>query len=125
MKVEYKPECFSEGVFSGTLVLHKPSVADLFEGSEIAKKGEQAETQLEATKSLLDWSKKFYAEVDIKNIDGSCYKSFDDLMSDSECLAILQEVAVALVVGLNKKKLQAVSPTSGTKTAAKEKSSNK
>lgn len=120
MKIEYKPECFSEGVFSGSLFLKKPSVDDLFVGSEIAKKA--GEDQIAATKELLEWSKKFYIEVNIKNIDGSLYESFEHLMADAECLVILQEVALALVTGINKKKL---SMLSGTKTVAREKSSNK
>lgn len=120
MNIEYKPECFSEGVFSGTLVLKKPSVDDLFTGSAIAKKA--GEDQIASTKELLDWSKKFYAEVDVKSVDGSVYKSFDELMGDAECLAILQDVALALVTGINKKKL---SMLSGMKKVGKEKSDNK
>lgn len=108
-EVRYIPECFEQGVFSGHLVLLKPSVHDLFEGSSIVKKA--ASDEIEATKELLSWSKNFYKEVDVKSIDGSHYETFDSLMSDAECLAILQEVAMTLVGGINKKKLMMTPPS--------------
>jgi hypothetical protein len=105
-EVQYEPECFNEGVFSGSLVLRKPSINDLFEGSAITQKAK--DNEIAATKELLLWSKAFYLKVDIKNcVDGSAFLSFDEMMEDSECLPILQEVAVALVTGISKKKLQA------------------
>jgi hypothetical protein len=90
--------------FEGHLVLRKPTVADLFEGTAIAKRCE-GENELEATTELLKWSSKFYMEVAIKNLgDDSLYKSFDDLMQDAETFIVLQEVALALVTGVSKKK---------------------
>lgn len=102
-EIKFEPECVKDGVFKGHLILIKPSVNDLFDGSSIAKKAEADE--LGSTKELLNWSKKFYKEVSIESVDGSKYQSFEELMEDAECLAVLQEVAVALVTGLNKKKL--------------------
>jgi hypothetical protein len=111
-EIKFVPECVKDGVFTGHLVLIKPSVNDLFDGSAIAKKSESDE--LGSTKDLLSWSKKFYKEVAIESVDGSKYQSFDELMEDAECLAVLQEVAVALVTGLNKKKLMtALTPKKG------------
>lgn len=102
-EIKFEPECIKDGVFKGHLILLKPSVNDLFDGSAIAKKGETDEVG--STRDLLAWSKKFYKSVSIESIDGSKYTSFDELMDDAECLAVLQEVAVALVSGVNKKKL--------------------
>lgn len=102
-EIKFIPECMSGEVFSGHLVLIKPSVNDLFDGSAIAKKAESDE--IGSTKDLLAWSKKFYKEISVECIDGSKYSTFDELMEDAECLVILQEVAVSLVTGLNKKKL--------------------
>ncbi|MBK7380554.1 MAG: hypothetical protein IPJ03_16485 [Ignavibacteriales bacterium] len=89
---------------TGAVFLKKPSIQQLFEGSEIAKK--QEENQLQAVKSLIEWSKQFYIKLELKNIDGSVYSNFEDLMEDSECLEVLNDVASALVIGVNKKKLQ-------------------
>jgi len=104
--VKFIPECFNgEGkLFEGELVLVKPSIDDLFEGSSVAKSA--AGDDVKATKDFVLWSKKFYNSVKVKNLaDDSEYNSFDDLMSDAESLPILQEVAIALVSGLNKKKM--------------------
>lgn len=103
--VKYEPSCCEKGVLSGHVVLKKPSVDDLLKGSAIAKQGKDDE--LGSTSALIEWSKKFYSEIKLKNIDGSKYETFEDLLSDGECLAVLSDVAVALVVGINTKKLEA------------------
>lgn len=113
--VKYEP-CEKDDVLSGHVVLKKPSIDDLFEGSEIAKQSK--DDQGKATKDLLNWSKKFYIKVDIKNVDGSEYKSFDDLTGDAECLPVLNEVAVALVQGINRKKLMTKKEEKAQKTMA-------
>lgn len=100
---------------TGAVYLKKPSIQQLFEGSEIAKK--QEENQFEAVKSLIAWSKQFYTKIELKNLDGSIYTSFDDLMSDSECLEVLNDIASALVIGINKKKLQEKSERSMKKNS--------
>lgn len=88
----------------GAVFLKKPSIQQLFEGSDIAKK--QEENQIEAVKQLIMWSKQFYVKVELENIDGTTYSTFDDLISDSECLEVMNDVASALIIGINKKKLQ-------------------
>lgn len=111
--VKYEPECCNDDVLSGFVILKKPSINDLFEGSEIAKSGET--NQIKSTKDLLDWSKKFYAEVKIENSDGNKYSSFDELLEDAETFPILNEVAMALVQGVNRKKYLAINKGGKTK----------
>lgn len=88
----------------GAVFLKKPSIDQLFQGTEIAKKLEN--DQIQGVRELIDWSKKFYTKIELKNIDGTVYTTFEQLTEDSESLEVLNDVASALVIGINKKKLQ-------------------
>jgi hypothetical protein len=106
--IKYEPLCCVDDVISGHATLRKPSIQDLFEAAKISrgiKDGEQ-----DAEMKIIEWSKKFYIEVKFKNIDGSKYESFDDLMGDAECLRIVSEIAQALSEGLNRKKFIRTQP---------------
>ena len=100
--IKFVPGSFAEeGVFSGYLILAKPSIDDVFEGTALAK---SFEDDLQRVKAVIEWSKKFYVEVHVKCVDESEYKTFDDLRADGECLGLMSEVAHALMAGLNAKK---------------------
>lgn len=101
-----KPEELRDGTLSGFVMLKKPSVAELFEGTRIAKGAEGQE--IEMAQAIMTWAGKFVAEVKVKNQDGTRYESYDDLMSDGECLEFLQEIAAALLQGVSKKKRSAL-----------------
>lgn len=112
-EIKYIPEPCDGSIFKGHVVIKKASMDDVLECNEIVEKLKDSPTS--QGRSMVEWSKKFYVSVDIKSIDGTEYKSFDDLKADAECVEVLFDIAAALSQGVNKKKLMAQTPKVGQK----------
>ena len=104
-EVKFVPDCAKgkSALFDGHVVLKKPTVMEALKGAELGRSLEDG--SLEKLGELLEWTKPFYVSVDIKSLeDNSEYKTFDELMSDSSCLVLLQEVMTKLLGGITRKK---------------------
>ncbi|WP_374029772.1 hypothetical protein [Bdellovibrio bacteriovorus] len=94
--------------FTGHVVLRVPSSTEklvMLEqiGVEFEENGEMKPlqtTKLSTLKKMVEASKDFFQEVNIKRLeDGKEFKSFDELNYDDSCLAILTDVAAQMFNG--------------------------
>lgn len=94
-------DTFNPDGFEGSIKLEKPTVEQALNAQSLAIKLQEAKDG-NAVMELLDWSKPFYKEVSI-SMEGFEYKSFEDLMDDASCLALLVSAAGKLINGVVKK----------------------
>lgn len=97
-----------EPVLSGHVVLRVPSFDERMQllediGLEINEQGVGTipeENKLKMTRKLVAATEPYYVEVDMKHVDGSEYKSFDDLSHDLLAQPVLMEVAHLMQSGI-------------------------
>lgn len=109
----YEPK-YKEGEekkFEGFIKLKLPNIEERWSFKEILVSGLDekggGKTIYESASDMvkvISQSERFYKEVAIKKIDGTEYKSFEDLSYDSECEQILSEVASLFLYGFGTSK---------------------
>lgn len=97
-----------EPTLSGHVVLRVPSFDERMQllediGLQINEQGVGTipeENKLKMTRKLVAATEPYYVEVDMKHVDGSEYKSFDDLSHDLVAQPVLMEVAHLMQTGI-------------------------
>lgn len=108
-ELKYVPKQCNDGEdFSGYVLVRVPLFDERYEIIDQMGLKADAETgevkandlsSFKAIRNLVAASHKFYKEVNIKHKDGREFKSLEDLLSDSDCDAILMDVAGAVSRG--------------------------
>jgi hypothetical protein len=104
-EVKYVPvPCEDSEMFEGHVVIKKISMMEKMDAGKSYNNIDSAD--FEKMKELILWAKSHVIAVDIKNkIEGSEFKSFDDLLNDGETDEIVADVAMAILIGPTKKKM--------------------
>lgn len=94
--------------FSGHIILRVPDFDERMQllediGLEINDAGQGAipeDNKLKVMRRLVKATQAYYKEVDMKHVDGTEYKSFEDLSFDLQAQPILMEVAKLMQEGI-------------------------
>ena len=99
-------------LFSGSVKMRLPNFDERYDiiekaGLKVSQTGEidTSGNAIQIIRNIVKVSKEFYVSVDIKKLsDGTEYKSFEDLSMDSDCDAIITDIARALRDGFKPSK---------------------
>jgi hypothetical protein len=111
--IDYVPKMCKEpnAEVTGKVVLKVPSLPQRYQYIESAgfNVNEEGEIDLQVTKlgplaKMIELSAPHYVSIDLKKKDGTAITSFDDLITDTDCDSITNEIAGMMINGFKPSK---------------------